>query len=285
LCAACHQSTHFEAHSPLGSTYSEWKGSPYAQKGIHCQDCHMVDIATFRRTADSFTRPRREEYRHFFNGPNFLLYSLGEAAAKKAGDEELASSFRNQYEMAIQRLQSCADVEILPVYQKGKLSEIKVRVRNIRAGHNLPTHLTNIRQVWLEVAALDEKRKVLMVSGRLDAQGNLGPDTRMFGSEGQDEQHRPAVDPWAVRSLSRMDSIPPQGFRDVYYGMPAAEAGGALTVEVRLRYRQMSQELAENILAALPADIDLEAVYGIKGMPTMPVVDLVDRKAVFATRR
>jgi Cytochrome c554 and c-prime len=28
LCASCHQATNFEAHSPLGSTYSEWKGSP-----------------------------------------------------------------------------------------------------------------------------------------------------------------------------------------------------------------------------------------------------------------
>jgi nitrate/TMAO reductase-like tetraheme cytochrome c subunit len=285
LCASCHQSTHFEAHSPLGSTYTEWKGSPYAQKGIHCQDCHMVDIATFRRTADSFTRPRREEYRHYFNGPNFLLYSLGEAAARKAGDQDLASSFRNQYEMAIERLRSCADLEIFPVYQNGRLAEVKVRVRNIRAGHNLPTHLTNIRQVWLEVTALDEKRKVLMVSGRIDAQGKIAPDSRMFGSEGLDAQGQPAVDPWAVRSLSRMDSIPPQGFRDVYYGIPASEGGGALTFEVRLRYRQMSQELAENILASLPADIDLEAVYGIKGIPRMPVVDMAGRKAVFASRR
>lgn len=285
LCASCHQSTHFHAHSPLGSTYSEWKGSPYAQKGVHCQDCHMVDIATFRRTADSFTRPRREEYRHYFNGPNFLLYSLAEAAARKAGDQDLASSFRNQYEMAVERLRSSADLEIFPLYQQGRLAELKVRVRNIRAGHNLPTHLTNIRQMWLEVTALDEKGKVLMVSGHIDEQGKLGPDSRMFGSEGQGEQRQPAVDPWAVRSLSRMDSIPSQGFRDVYYGIPASEGGGALTFEVRLRYRQASQELAENILAALPADIDLEAVYGIKEIPKLPVVDMVGRKAVFETRR
>jgi hypothetical protein len=285
LCASCHQSTHFEAHSPLGSTYAEWKGSLYAQKGVACQDCHMVDIATFRRTADSFTRPRREEYRHYFNGPNFLLYSLGEAAAKTAGDQELASSFRNQYEMAIERLQSCADLEIFPVYQQGRLAELKVRIRNIRAGHNLPTHLTNIRQMWLEVTASDENGKVLMVSGRIDEQGKLEPDTRMFGSEGQDAQRQPAVDPWAVRSLARIDSIPSQGYRDVYYGISPSDAGGALTFEVRLRYRQASQELAEDILAALPADIDLKAVYGMTEIPRMPVVDMVGRKVSFATRR
>jgi cytochrome c554/c'-like protein len=285
LCASCHQSTHFNTHSPLGSTYSEWKGSPYAQKGVHCQDCHMVDIATFRRTADSFTRPRREEYRHYFNGPNFLLYSVEEAAARKAGDQDLATSLRKQYEMAIERLRSSADLEIAPVYQARRLAEVKVRVRNIRAGHNLPTHLTNIRQMWLEVTALDKKGKVLMVSGHIDEQGKLGPETRMFGSEGQDAQRQPAVDPWAVRSLARIDSIPSQGFRDVYYGIPASDGEGAITFEVRLRYRQASQELAKDILAALPADIDLEAVYGIKEIPNLPVVDMVGKKAVFESRR
>jgi hypothetical protein len=285
LCASCHQSTHFEAHSPLGSTYTEWKGSPYAQKGIQCQDCHMVDIATFRRTADSFTRPRREEYRHYFNGPNFLLYSLGEAAARMVGDQDLASSFRNQYEMAVERLRSCADLEIFALYQKGRLAELKVRVRNIRAGHNLPTHLTNIREMWLEVTARDANGKVLMANGRIDEQGKLGPDTRMFGSEGQDVHQQPAVDPWAVRSLARVDSIPPLGFRDVYYGIPDSEPSGALSFEVRLRYRQASQELAETILATLPADIDLAAVYGLKEVPRMPVVDMFAKTAVFATRR
>jgi hypothetical protein len=158
-------------------------------------------------------------------------------------------------------------------------------VRNIRAGHNLPTHLTSIRQMWLEVTATDENGKVLMVSGHIDELGNLGPDTRMFGSEGQDAQRQPAVDPWAVRSLARIDSIPSQGFRDVYYGIPAADAGGAVRVGVRLRYRQAPQELAEDILAAVPADIDLKTIYGITEIPKMPVVDMADRTAVFATRR
>ena len=46
--------------------------------------------------------------------------------------------------------------------------------------HNLPTHLTNIRQMWLELNVRDEKGKLLMVSGDIDAQGKLGPDSRMF---------------------------------------------------------------------------------------------------------
>jgi len=40
LCAACHE--HRNAHDVLVlSTYSEWLDSPYPQKGMTCQECHM----------------------------------------------------------------------------------------------------------------------------------------------------------------------------------------------------------------------------------------------------
>ncbi len=85
LCASCHQVYHYDAHFPIEATYLEWKHGPYAQKSILCQDCHMVDSATFKRSADDFKKPERSEYRHYFNGANFLLYYLAGAAAEKAG--------------------------------------------------------------------------------------------------------------------------------------------------------------------------------------------------------
>jgi cytochrome c554/c'-like protein len=284
LCASCHQSTHYDAHSPLGSTYLEWRSSPYAQKGVQCQDCHMVDIKTFQRVADTLERPTRGEYRHFFNGANFLLYSLGEAAARRAGDEELASSFRHQYTMAVERLKSSADLELVPVYRDGAIAEVKVRVRNVRAGHGLPTHLTNIRQMWLEVTATDATGTVIMKSGGVAPDGRLEPDTRSFGSEGQDENFRPAVDPWAVRLLARVDTIPVRGYRDAYFGL-SSPSGSPITVSARLRYRQASQDLARDILASVPKDIDLDKVYGLGEIPTLPVVDMAVKQAVFESRR
>ncbi|HYA85590.1 MAG TPA: hypothetical protein VEI57_00790 [Nitrospirota bacterium] len=59
--------------------------------------------------------------------------------------------------MAVARLKSAADLEIFPVYRNGRLTEVKFRVKNIRAGHNLPTSLTNVRHMWLEVTMRDEK--------------------------------------------------------------------------------------------------------------------------------
>ena len=67
----------------------------------------------------------------------------------------LASNLHKKYDMAIAKLKAAAELEISPVYAKGQLAEIKVRVKNVRAGHNLPTSLTNVREMWLEVTAKD----------------------------------------------------------------------------------------------------------------------------------
>lgn len=49
LCGACHFDTLLGV--PLEWTYKEWKDSPYAAKGIECQDCHMRQVATGGRAS------------------------------------------------------------------------------------------------------------------------------------------------------------------------------------------------------------------------------------------
>jgi hypothetical protein len=274
LCASCHQVYHYDSHFPIEATYLEWKHGPYAQKDILCQDCHMVETETFKRSADTFQKPTRQEYHHYFNGANYLLYFLARAAAEKAGDRDLAAQHQKQYEMAVARLKSAADLEILPVYDKGVLREIKVRIKNIRAGHNLPTSLTHVRQMWLEITARDEKGKVLMSSGTIDAHGALQPETRIFNSDGMGNNFHFAIDPWIVTAFSRHDTIPPRGYKDVSYGVPSMDKKKTIAVEAKLRYRQAGQEEAEALLASVPADIDLNATYGLKKVPALPVVDM-----------
>jgi hypothetical protein len=275
LCAGCHQVYHYEDHFPLESTYLEWKHGAYAQKEILCQDCHMVDYATFLRVADDFRKPQRAEYRHNFNGANYLLSYLASAAAKKAGDEKKAALLNAGYEMAVKRLQSAADIELSPVYRNGMLAEVRVRVKNLRAGHNLPTSLTNVRQMWLEVTAKDDNGNVLMTSGAIDSQGHLPDTTRMLNSEGMGRDFHFAIDPWVVTSFARHDTIPPKGYRDVHYGLHAPQGVKKIFLEVRLRYRQADQGVAEAILGAVPESISLKEIYGLTKVPSLPVVDMV----------
>lgn len=274
LCASCHQVFHYETHTPLEATYMEWKNGPYAAKGIACQDCHMVEIDTFKRSADAFIRPQRDEYHHYFNGANFLLYYLSELAAKKSGNDDLAANLHGKYEMAVARLQSAADIEVKPIYRNDRLAEIKVRVKNMRAGHNLPTSLTNIRQMWVEVIARDKDGKVLMTTGTVSDKGELPPDVRLLNSDGQNDGFHFALDPWVIQSFARHDTIPPKGYKDVHYGLSAAK-GEPVSLEVKLRYRQADQKVAEKLLSKVPDDIHLDAIYGITEVPVLPVIDMV----------
>lgn len=280
LCASCHQVFHYDKHYPLESTYREWKFSPYAQKDIHCQDCHMVGHDSFVKTADSMIKPQRGEYRHYFNGANYLLYFLASEAAKKTGDKEQADRLMKQYEMAVKRLQKAADLEIFPVYRNGSLAEIKVRVTNIRAGHNLPTSLTNVRQMWLEISAKDEKGRLILSNGRIGKDGALPPDVRKFSSDGMGSDMHFAIDPWLVTAFSSHETIPSKGYKDAWFGVQLPGGSKQITVEVKLRYRQADQKVAEALLGAVPKDIDLARDYGISKVPVLPVVDMVSKKQV-----
>ena len=56
-------------------------------------------------------------------------------------------------------------------------------------------------------------------------------------------------------------------------------------MEAKLRYRQADQKVAEKLLAAVPKDIDLEKIYGLKAVPPLPVVDMVVKQATLAVKK
>lgn len=284
LCAGCHQVYHYEYHFPLEATYLEWKRGPYAQRNIHCQDCHMVETDVFRRTADTFQKPMRDEYRHYFSGANYLLYHLAGAAATRSGDEQLAASLKKKYQMAIDKLKSAAALELSPVYHDDVLTEVRVRVKNIRAGHNLPTSLTNVREMWLEVTAKDAAGHVVITSGLFDEHGSLEAGTRTFTSDGMGPDFHFAIDPWVVTAFTRHDTIPPRGYKDAYFGVGPVKKAGPVAVKAKLRYRQADQKVAKKLLKAVPKDIDLQKIYGVTEAVEVPVVDMASASASFASR-
>ncbi|MBI9092992.1 MAG: cytochrome C [Desulfobacterium sp.] len=282
LCASCHQVFNHRTHTPLEVSYQEWRDSPYSANNIHCQDCHMVDTKTFKRSADELVRPERSEYRHYFNGANLFLYDMTARAAEKNGDKDLAANAREKYAMALARLKAAAELAVFPVYRNGRLAEIRIRVKNIRAGHNLPTSLTNIRQMWLEVTATDADGKVLMATGSPGPKGALPKGTRIFNTQGQDANLNFSIYPWEIETFSKNDTIPPKGFRDVIYGL-SMEKKIPVTVHARLRFRQADQEIAEKLLRLVPDPGHLEKIYGIKEIPLLPVVDMTETTVVINT--
>ncbi|MGB5686795.1 MAG: group 1 truncated hemoglobin, partial [Candidatus Electrothrix sp.] len=158
------------------------------------------------------------------------------------------------------------------------------RVHNRRAGHNLPTSLTAVREMWLEVLITDENGKELIKSGYLDENGELDGNTHVFNSEGMDMHQTFQIDPWKVVSFAKNGLIPPKGYRDIMYTIlyPPGK-GHKLNIHAKLRFRQASQYIGEKLLTNLPEGVDLTEWYGLTEIPAVPVVDMTEQNVTIET--
>lgn len=261
FCGNCHNVFHPLNGFHIENTYTEWKFSAYAQAGIVCQDCHMMPVEKGRETARTMTKPknpgkaspmgpeRENIFTHEFVGGNFTVTAL-------LGHETHAA-------MAAERLKSAAEVALfLPeAAASGDLVRATVRVTNVGAGHNLPTSLTEVRQMWLDITAKDADGKVLYQSGKIDAKGDLAEGSKLFGAEAVDVAGHHTVLPWEIVRFNRNHTIPPKGYEDVEYSFVVPSgARGPVSFEATLRYRSYPQAVANLLL-------------GDKA-PVLPVVDM-----------
>lgn len=271
FCANCHNVFHPANHFPIESTYNEWRFSVYAQKGIVCQDCHMMSVEKSREAARTLTRPtnpgrgsamgpdRSTVFDHDFVGANFTVTAL-------LGADDHAA-------MARERLQSAATLSLtLPESAKGgDIARLRVRVTNVGAGHNLPTSLTEVRQMWLDVTVADAKGRVLYRSGALDAKGDLGPEAVSFGAHAADQDGKPTIKPWEMVRFDYNTTIPAKGYAEPEFAfLVPADAVGPLSVKSVLRYRGYPQAVAN-------------ALLGDKA-PTLPIVDMAHAEGSFGVK-
>ncbi len=264
FCANCHHVYHPVNGFPIERTYDEWKNSVYAQNGIVCQDCHMAPVEDAIKVAQTLKKvnnpgkaandgPEREHiYRHYFVGGNFTIPALLNAPTHA--------------DIAKKRLQSAAKLEIISpdkikASQIGSLGKFQVRVTNVGAGHNLPTSLTEVRQMWLAVEVTDEADNKLLHTGWLDKEHNIEPEAVIFQAYAMDKDNHHTVKPWEVVRFEYNRTIPPKGSDIVNYSfMVPPDTKGPLQVKAVLRYRSYPQEVANLLLG--------------KNAPVLPIVDM-----------
>jgi hypothetical protein len=261
FCGSCHNVFHPVSNFPIERTYDEWSQSVYARAGIQCQDCHMMPVAVASETARTLKKgrnpgkassigPDREQVRtHEFVGGNFAIPAL-------LGSELHAK-------MAKERMKSAAEMELLfPEGSKaGDLVRFKVKVTNVGAGHNLPTSLTEVRQMWLDVTVLDGKGNEIFRSGALDKEGNIDPEAAIFRSWAVDKDGHHTDKPWEISHFESVRTIEPKGSDlENYAFLVPKDASGDMTIKAVLRYRSFPQYLANLLLG--------------DGAPTVPVVDM-----------
>ena len=265
FCGNCHNVFHPVTNFHIENTYSEWKFSVYAQKGIQCQDCHMMPLEKAIEVAQTLEKPknpgkasimgpeRDQVYTHEFVGGNFTVTSL-------LGSERHA-------EIARGRLQHAAELDVQgpESAQKGSMVTVKVKVTNVGAGHHLPTSLTEVRQMWLDVWVKDAAGAEIFRSGALDTEGNIDEEAVIFNAHAVTEDGHHTVKPWEIARFEYNHTIPPKGSATEKYSfLIPSHAQGPVTIEATLRYRSYPQSVANMLLGD-------EA-------PVLPVVDMAKQE-------
>ncbi len=218
FCGACHNVDHPVNGMHLESTYDEWKAGPYAAQGVVCQDCHMSTepgvIGPTSGQAAGGAKQRDNIYQMTFVG----------------GQVALGPS-----EVAIARLKSAAEVKLegSDIVAPGESAAVTVTIANVGAGHYLPTGLTEVRQMWLEVFSVDGAGKKTKVG------------ERVFGTILQDDKGNAPVELWEATKIKSDDRIPPKGSVTATYTFEMPQGTDATTLTAALYYKSAPDELAK----------------------------------------
>ena len=263
FCANCHGVVHPLNGFVIERTYEEWSGSIYAAKGIQCQDCHMQPVENAIQTGRTFEKPanpglvstsegspvRDHVYSHNFVGGNVVVTKL-------LGAEEHSR-------MAEKMLQNAASLELLMSERTspGSVVQLRVKVNNETAGHNLPTSLVEVRQMWLDIQVVDADGNELFRTGAVDQSGDIDEDAVMFHAIAADVQGKPTLKPWEMTRFLYFHTVPPKGYTlERFAFLVPSGSKGPIKVTATLRYRSFPQSLANLLLG--------------DDAPVVPIVDM-----------
>lgn len=243
-CGVCHNVTHPANGIVLEATFSEWQRGPWAQEGVGCQDCHMTDGLFAKQVHPGKVAedgpPRRHVSKHFFVGPNILF--------SKAGGERLR-------ELSLKLMRGAGRVTInAPTEQDGAL-EIPIDVANTGTGHYLPSGITEVREMWLEVVLVNARGEEVFHSGALDQEGILDAAAVVYRTDVVDASGNVTTKFWNAVAKRRDHRIPPRETITERIAVPASDAVKArpLTIRAALRYRSVSPAGLAEVDA--PADL------------------------------
>ncbi|NIA09271.1 MAG: cytochrome c family protein, partial [Nitrospiraceae bacterium] len=244
FCGGCHNVYQYTNNLPIEMTYDEWKASPYntgdPETSTPCQHCHMTHGITHFEANPGVVAsggPERDHwYTHYFVGGNAPLPGI-------LGSEKHS-------ELAVERLQSAASLEMdIPEnIAAGEQMSIDVIVTNTGAGHNLPTGLSEARQVWIDVTVMDSTGREIFRSGAIDENGHIDSGAVKFHTVFADADGNPTDKVWEMASIIEDTRIPPkESVTKAYTFTIPADVRTPITVSASLNYQTASQELIDSL--------------------------------------
>jgi len=193
VCAACHEHTNAQGVRVL-STYSEWRGGPYPDRGVTCQECHMP-LVPGRTVREGLQSTQRRINLHRL---------LGGSAASK--------------------IQSGLQVRIDSMDVTSVSADVQVVVANTAVGHAAPGGLPSkslVLAVGVETASgeLMHRQERIYRRELIDAEGHtlvtvpdlflkaasVGEDTRLRQKEAGIERFTVPIPEGAKAILARLE--------------------------------------------------------------------------------
>jgi predicted CXXCH cytochrome family protein len=235
FCGGCHQQfVPGTGLKPSFATLNEWEGSSYAgTPETRCVDCHM------QKTASG-------PFDHRFVGGNLYM-------GTQIGAQDLIQD-------QTKNLQSFAS---LTASWNGQ--SIAVQVKNRGSGHDFPTGVSDIREAWVEVQALDGQKNLLARIGGPGQDGLLPQGAARLGTDLASSNGTVLLN----HELSVATSVPfdsrvaPQRLLEVNVSMPSTLPAGTAELDAVLFYRNLRTTYYRAVLAnptALPPETELARV-------------------------
>jgi hypothetical protein len=245
MCGTCHNVKHVVYETDLETTYDEWYNSPYnsdnPEEAVNCLGCHMYQRPGVPATGSTerpenpgkaaFNSKEREHiFTHYFIGGNTLIPQIN-------GNEE-------RVKMVEERLQNAAELSV----GDSDISDntFSIIVTNVGAGHNLPTGLTDVRVMWLEVVLTDSEGKTIFQSGKAGEDGLLPENTVKYKTVFGDGNGNEVPNITQAKEILYDKRIPPKESMEEVYTIENAHSGD-LKLYVRLLYSGVAQEISDSL--------------------------------------
>jgi tetratricopeptide (TPR) repeat protein len=264
----------------------------YPPKAAQCADCHMPltasqDAGNINGFVHSHRFPAANTAVPVANGDaaqlklteDFLKNGVmsidtfalsearGEAPQAHAAAPELATTFAVGEEA--ERPAGTALVQnVSPVtaplnrvhaqVRRGDDTRVDVVVRTRKLGHFFPGGTVDAYDTWVELKATDDRGQVLFWSGNVadNGKGPVDPGAHFYRSLQIDGRGNPINkrNAWSTRSVVYVHLIPPGAADTVHYRLHIPEnAGNAITLHARLRYRKFAWWNTQFAFAGRPA--------------------------------
>ena len=260
-CASCHNEF-IPSHKnldkqylgkPIVSTYDEWEKSPFnnpndPSKHKSCIDCHMTNLSNGEFTplkgrSTTGGKLKDDIKVHYFAGSNHFLAGLKN---------------KKHEEQTIQLLKTSAKLDI-----DFKNNILSIGVKNVGAGHHLPTGVADFRQLWLDIDIKDKNGKNIFQSGKLDKYGNLDKNARIFMKVFGDKEGNPVgLLFWRYEKLLSDTRIAAGERRVETYDIANNDIEYPITITVKLNFRIYPQWVTDAVKQAYPL------------LPNPPVIEL-----------